>query len=221
MMANGGLEMFRKIVLTAGVVAGAAWLGSCATMNEEQCLAGDWSGQGYADGAAGHGSSRLGEHGEACAKHGIVPDSSAYYAGHQQGVRVWCRPSNGYAVGRRGTGYGRNFCPADLEPDFLVALADGRLVHDAWQRAEEMDARVNSAQGRVDVLDSQIQSEQTLLADPALTDAQREAVRSRIRSLRDDRDREFYEIRDLRRDADNARRDAQDVENRFIPTYGG
>ena len=48
-----------RIVLTLAAGAVLMGLGSCATMSEDQCLAGDWYGQGRTDGAAGHGNGRV------------------------------------------------------------------------------------------------------------------------------------------------------------------
>ena len=210
----------RYILSGAAVLIAAAALGSCATMNEEQCLAGDWSGQGYSDGAAGHGWGRLQEHRKACEKHGVVPDEAAYYEGHGRGIRTYCRPARGYRVGKDGGGYSQGFCPADLEPDFMTAYADGRLVYAADQRVTEIQNRVNEAYSRARSLESEINSEEARLSSSELTDEERQTIRSRIRRLRDDRERELYDARDLERDVTDAQREADETENRFVALYG-
>ena len=50
---QNGMKTMRVWILAAAAGGAALALGSCATMSAEQCQAGDWSGQGYADGAAG------------------------------------------------------------------------------------------------------------------------------------------------------------------------
>ena len=68
-----------------GIAAGggALLLGSCATMSEDQCRVGDWGGQGLRDGSAGLPMSRLDDHAEACAKHGVAPDVTPYRSAYQ------------------------------------------------------------------------------------------------------------------------------------------
>lgn len=213
-----------KRVLTAAVVAGGAlWLAGCETpsMDEGQCLTADWTTQGYQDAVAGRGMSRLDDHAKACAEHGVTPDSNAYHAGHIEGRRVWCRPANGFARGVRGGGYNQGYCAPDLEPDFMLALADGRTVYDAEQFAQTLQNRVYEAQARANNLADQIRLEEEALGAEGLTDEQIAAIRLRIRNLRSDRDRELYEVGRLQSEADVARRDADAVANRFIPIYGG
>ena len=215
--------MIRRMIMGAALAGGAIWLAGCATpsMDEGQCLAGNWSGQGYSDAAAGHGTSRYNDHVEACAEYGVTPDWSTYSAGHVEGRRVWCRPGNGFAVGRRGGGYNTGYCAADQEADFMTALADGRLVYDARQHAETLQNRVYEAQARADAYAGQIRTEEDALGIEGLTEEQISAVRLRIRNLRSDRDRELYEVGRLQSEADEARRDADRLANQFIPTYGG
>lgn len=212
--------MLKRLMIAAAIGAGGLMLGSCATMSEGQCLAGDWSGQGYADGAAGHGQSRLAEHAEACAEHGVTPDADAYFTGHEQGVRVYCQPGNAFTLGRNGSGYGRGFCPAGLEEDFLYALADGRLVHDAIQRMAEVESRAREARQQADRVETQIRIEEDRLDDDGVTDEMRQTIRQRIRRLRDDRDRDLADARELDRDVQDARREISRLENRFLPLYG-
>lgn len=68
----------------------------CASMSKDECLLADWQSIGYEDGAAGRNASYLGEHRRACAKHGVVPNSAAYSAGHRDGLRTYCNYSRGH-----------------------------------------------------------------------------------------------------------------------------
>lgn len=218
--------MMRSMVIGATVVAGL-WLAGCAStpprpsLDQAQCAAADWSGQGYRDAAGGRGTARLDDHVKACADHGIVPDTDAYHAGHIQGRRVWCRPASGFAMGRRGGRYNQGYCAPDLEPDFMQAVADGRQVHDARTFAETLQGRVGAAQTEADRAAYDLRVEEQALGAEGLTEAQRDAIRQRIRSLRIDRDRRLSEVARLQNEADLARRDADAVVNRFIPIYGG
>ncbi|RZJ86301.1 MAG: DUF2799 domain-containing protein, partial [Brevundimonas sp.] len=85
--------------LVAGGLTALSLLGSCATMSEDQCLAGAWGQVGYADGAAGYAMSRLNEHAEACAKYGIAPEEAIYRSARADGLRVYCTPESGFSAG--------------------------------------------------------------------------------------------------------------------------
>ena len=43
----------KSLIAAVVAVSGVILLSGCATMNEDQCLVGDWGGQGWRDGAAG------------------------------------------------------------------------------------------------------------------------------------------------------------------------
>lgn len=216
--------MIRSMALATTLGAGLLLVG-CAppkpSLDQTQCIAADWNAQGYRDAAAGRGTARLDDHVKACAEHGITPDADAYHAGHIQGRRVWCRPASGFAMGRRGGRYNQGYCAPDLEPDFMLAVADGRLVHDARSHATELQDRVTVAQGEADRMALDLRSQENLLTTQGLTDDQISAIRLRIRNLRQDRDRQLHEVSRLQAEADIAKRDADAVVNRFIPTYGG
>ena len=100
----------RKLALafaTCGLLAG-----SCASLNEEQCLAGDWDGIGYSDGSNGYGTGRFGDHVKACEKHGVMPDQATYMTGRARGLTVYCQPGRGFQVGRSGSS--TVVAPADI-----------------------------------------------------------------------------------------------------------
>lgn len=204
----------RYVILAVAAVA----LAGCATMSEEQCLAGDWGGQGFNDGAAGHPYSRLNEHTEACARHGVYPDAAAYAAGRDQGLRQYCTAPNGFHVGRSGNGYA-GVCPAGLEADFMYGYNDGRLLWSADQQVNTAINAVNNARNRANQLENEIRVEEDSLSDSALTDAQRDTIRARIRRLRDDRERAFDDMRRAERDVEYARREVANLEARFRGGY--
>ncbi len=201
----------------AGAVLGLA---SCATMSEEQCLAGDWAGQGYSDGASGLSMSRLDEHAEACAKHGVTPDAAAYRAGREQGLPRYCTPANGFRVGRTGSGYG-GVCPAWLEADFLPAYRDGQIVHAVEQALTDARGRVDSLGRELEDLDDKITAKQAELRAEGLTDAQRDQIRNRIQEIRRERADAEREWRRAQNAVDAAERDVRDVRRRFQGQYGG
>lgn len=206
-------------VLCAAALAGlAVGLGSCATMSEQQCLAGDWSGQGFSDGAAGYAMSRLGEHAQACARHGVVPDDASYRAGWSDGVLRYCTVENGFRVGSQGGGYA-GVCPAGVERDFLVAYEDGRVIHLADAAVSEARGRIDSNGARLEELDDKIEAKQRELRAEGLSDAERDAIRNRIRELRREREDTEREWRRAQRELDDAEERARDVRWRMESRY--
>jgi hypothetical protein len=208
-----------RTVLSAFLLAGAAvWLGSCATMSEEQCLAGDWTGQGFNDGAAGFAMSRLGEHAQACAKHGVVPDDAAYRAGWSEGVLRYCTVANGFRVGAEGGAYA-GVCPSGVERDFLIAYEDGRAIHLAEQAVNEARSRIDSNAARLEELDDKLDAKQRELRAEGLTDEERETIRNRIREIRREREDTEREWRRAQRELDDAEDRARDVRWRMESRY--
>lgn len=209
-----------RIIISGAVAALAVGLlGSCATMSEDQCLAGAWGEQGYKDGADGLPMSRLDDHAKACAKVGATPNVSAYGAARQDGLRSYCTPQRGFVEGRDGDTYHGVCTPAD-EADFLPAYRDGQLVHAAQARVNEADSEARRLSDRVERLEGRLADAERDLGKDGLTDEQKTALRNTIRDIRDDRDRTRREARDARRDADRAERDLWDVRQSLIPIYG-
>ena len=210
-----------RLLITAAAAAGAALaLGSCATMSAEQCMAGDWSGQGYADGQSGLTMSRLDEHAEACAEHGVAPDAAAYAAGRRQGLVHYCTPYKGFEVGRTGSGYA-GVCPSDLEADFMPAYRDGQIVHEVEQALANARGRVDSLGDRLEELDDKITAKQVEARAEGLTEQQREQIRNRIQEIRRERADTERDWRRAQDEIDDAERDVRDVRWRFRDQYGG
>ncbi len=89
-------------------------IAGCSGMSEQACVTADWRTVGFEDGTGGRSVGNIGSYRNACAEHGVAPDLEAYRAGHAEGVQVYCRESNGFAVGHSGATY-QGVCPADLE----------------------------------------------------------------------------------------------------------
>ena len=209
----------RTVLFSITLLIAGTLLGSCATMSEGECLAGDWTGRGFSDGAAGYAQSRLGEHAEACTRHGVVPDDAAYRAGWAQGVLRYCTLPNGFVQGRTGASYA-GVCPRDLEADFLPAYQDGQLVHVAEQAIASARSSVDSLGSRLAELDDKIVAKQRELRADGLTDEQRDQIRNRIQEIRRERDDTERDWRRAQREVDDAERNARDVRYRFQRLYG-
>lgn len=209
----------RIVLFSIGLIVASTLLGSCATMSAEECVAGDWNGRGFSDGAAGYAQSRLGEHAEACSKHGIAPDDNAYRAGWAQGVLRYCTLPNGFAQGRSGAAY-NGVCPSNLEVEFLPAYQDGQIVYSAEQAVSNARSSVDSLGGRLAELDDKIEAKQRELRADGLTDEQRDQIRGRIQEIRREREGTERDWRRAQREIDDAERNARDVRYRFQRQYG-
>ncbi len=186
-----------KLLIAAAVAAtGVVLLSGCATMNQDQCLVGDWGGQGWRDGAAGHQVSRLDDHAKACAKYGVAPNMSAYLSAREDGLRTYCTWENGFRQGRQGGSYGGVCSPAE-EASFLPAYQDGRQIYAAEQAVASIESALNSAISRIESREDKLEAKQRELRQEGLTDEQRERIRERIREVRG-------ELQDARRDARRA-----------------
>jgi len=86
-------------------------LAACATLDENACRTGDWQSIGQHDGAAGRTSDYVANHAKACGKYGISPNITAWEAGRQQGLPLYCTPRRAWEEGARGHSI-RNVCPA-------------------------------------------------------------------------------------------------------------
>lgn len=209
----------RTVLFCIGLITASALLGSCATMSAEECVAGDWSGRGFSDGAAGYAQSRLGEHAEACSKHGVAPDDDAYRAGWAQGVLRYCTLPNGFAQGRSGASY-NGVCPAGLEADFLPAYQDGQVVYAAEQAVSTARSSIDSYGGRLAELDDKIEAKQRELRAEGLTDQERDQIRNRIQEIRREREDTQRDWRRAQRELDDAEQNARDIRYRFQRQYG-
>jgi hypothetical protein len=112
-------------------------------MSGDECRLADWRTIGYEDGARGAPAEALGPRREACADHGVAPDLDAYRRGRDEGLREFCRPERGFALGDRGGRY-VGVCPSELEPDFVDAWRAGSRLHELRGFLARADGRVVS-----------------------------------------------------------------------------
>ncbi|MFC5372924.1 DUF2799 domain-containing protein [Brevundimonas faecalis] len=186
----------KVLIAAAAAATGVLLLSGCATMNEDQCMVGDWGGQGWRDGAAGYPTSRIDDHAKACAKYGVAPNMSAYLASREDGLRTYCTWENGFRQGRQGNSYHGVCAPAE-ERDFVPAYEDGRRIHSVEQAVSAAQSALNSAISRIDDREDKLDAKERELRQEGLSNEDRERIRNRIREVRG-------ELRDARRDARQA-----------------
>jgi hypothetical protein len=122
-----------------GVVA--YLVAGCSGMSEQACVTSDWRTVGFEDGTLGRSEGTIGRYRQQCAEHGVAPDLESYRVGHADGVQVYCRESNGFAVGHSGAAY-QGVCPADLERAFVAEYNAGRRLHDLESALASVDGRI-------------------------------------------------------------------------------
>ena len=120
--------------LLASIVA--LILQGCAAGSQQAAGGVDWHAIGYADGMRGSPAQQITVHRKASRSDGSPAELLAYRAGRDAGLRIYCDPRNGYAVGSQG-GHYSGVCPADLEPAFVEAYAVGRSHHAHATRPEQ------------------------------------------------------------------------------------
>ena len=141
-LLSPGQSLFRIILI---LISSWPLLSGCATLGKEECLNADWFTIGYEDGARGFAPSRIGEHREACAKHGIAPDFNRYEQGRLKGLREYCTPQRGYSLGAAGKTY-NYICPDDLEPALLEAYRHGKDLYNAQMEVKKQKAELKKMQ---------------------------------------------------------------------------
>lgn len=161
-------KMFGFLAL---LIVGLVVLSSCATLSKSECLVSDWSSIGERDGRAGRLASRINDHGEACAKHGISPNVPLYTAGRTRGLAIYCTLDNAFDIGLKG-GSHRNVCPSNINVAFDV-------VYKASAQVAAVDSRISLTNSEIAGLIGQ-------LSDKALSAAEIQSIQSRINDLNRD-----------------------------------
>lgn len=157
-------------------------LAGCATLNESECVNGDWRSIGFEDGARGATVSRIGHHRKACAEYAIKPDFDAYNRGHEQGLQSYCRPRNGYSTGRRGKTY-HGVCPATLEPDFLMAYKAGHKIYTLEVKIRKLNRLIKKEQKQLKSMNRQLSSLEAELVSNGVGTQRRVELLSELRGL--------------------------------------
>lgn len=171
--------MIRRLPLFAVLffVFFSVFLTGCATLNEDQCRTADWYDLGMRDGRNGYTQSRLAEHYEACAKHGIRPDERLYGDGRRAGLHDYCELDNALREGLSGRRY-QGVCPSGIDRDFRNLNEAAYGVYDARRELDNVKSQIHS-------LEVERENKKTL-------DPRRKQIREELREL----DRKYEQLRD-------------------------
>lgn len=182
----------------------------CAAMGKKECLNAQWQNVGYEDGAKGYNGSRIGEYRKSCAEYNVSPNLEAYVQGRQQGLIEWCTPSNGYYQGTRGAIY-NGVCPKALEPDFELAMSEGRAVYDYLKKIRNQEKLIARLQGEHGAIEEEISSLELKLISDHVQPQKRRALLDEIRVAEKDREMLLYDISEADVALNNMRRNLNNV----------
>lgn len=130
------------LAFCAAMVA-SLFLAGCATLNKNECQTVDWGQLGLQNGQSGEPETYIAEHQKACAQYKLPVDTAKWEAGWQKGIRNYCTPANGLAVGQQGR-TDASMCPADQMQQFSYYNQIGGRVYSA--RTEVDNARAELSQ---------------------------------------------------------------------------
>jgi len=103
-------QISRIVIFLAIVLAAIFSLNGCSTISRADCIVMDWFELGRTDGMSGQPRSTFQERAKPCLKHGVIPDRTAYYKGHDEGLLIYCTEQHGFDLGRQGQPY-KPICP--------------------------------------------------------------------------------------------------------------
>ena len=128
-------------VLSLGAVA--YLIAGCSGMSEQACVTADWRTVGFEDGTLGRSVGTIGSYRQQCSEHGVVPDLEGYRAGHAEGVRIYCRASNGFDVGHSGATI-RACAPRTSRRNSWLSTTPAAVCTSSSRRFASVDIRIAS-----------------------------------------------------------------------------
>ncbi len=129
----------KRIILLIATMAFLATAPGCS-VSEKTCLQNDWQTLGYKHGEDGKSADALNRYVKDCAEHGVTPDASAYSAGYEVGIALYCTAENGAKEGSDVNSYS-GACPPELEKPFLENYLNGlRLAMDELEIEYDRDS---------------------------------------------------------------------------------
>jgi len=193
-----------NIAIRVLILIGAFLTASCATLDKDECQNANWEVIGYEDGTRGYAADRIGQHREACSKHGVTPDLAEYTTGRDKGLRVYCTPQNGYRVGQKTTVY-RDVCPEDLRTEFRKAYEYGGEILTHQREVSRYRTDIRKYQDTLQEFEQEMARNEALIIKGAKGPAERAQLIERNRELqayinedRDRMDRAAYEIEQIK-----------------------
>lgn len=162
-------------------------LAGCAGgMGADECRTANWRAIGYEDGVQGQSPAFFGPRRKACAEHGVTADFDAYLAGRAEGLEHFCRPQNGFRLGRQGHAYG-GICPLALEQAFVVAHGQGYGLYQRGLELDRIGKSLRHKQKRADEVEFLLAENTAHLIAPDLAPGERALLAVEIQQLTEER----------------------------------
>jgi len=174
-MGLGKRAIVIMVVLGIGV-------SGCASLDKQECVHADWRTLGYQDGARGKVADVIGNYRKDCAQHGVSPDLDAYTAGREQGLREYCRETNGFRVGYSGKVY-QGVCPDDLEYTFRVGYRDGRVIYELGAEVRNGERDIQTRNKSLDELNEELSRTEAELISDGVSSSRRAELLGQTRKL--------------------------------------
>lgn len=179
--------MLKATILLSAAALVIASLSGCASISEDQCLAGNWAERGYKDGAKGVSRGRLADYADTCAKYAVSPHNAAYLDNYEAGLVTYCTFERGFTRGKNGDSYNQ-VCSGDLAREFAPGFDDGRVVYEITQEHERLiHAFQNTRDQLIDV--------RIRLENPELSEGERKRLHTKEHRLADRRENLRIDIR--------------------------
>ena len=135
----------KRLGFTCVLIGSVLLIQGCSTLNEKECIRGDWTNIGLNDALNGYTSARLAEHEEACIKYGIAAVESDYQQGFEKGLERFCTTERGYYFAMQGGDY-KATCEGDNDKLFLAGYTPGHARYRLESRIDEIERRIQHAQ---------------------------------------------------------------------------
>jgi len=121
----------------------------CSSLSKRNCEEGNWKTLGVEDGKNGTKLAKIDTYIKECKSYGLTVDESAYKAGRDEGLKIFCQPEHGFLIGKLSQEYPR-VCPGHLEAAFLQKYQLGRQIAQQKYELSLMHGRITSLEGEID-----------------------------------------------------------------------
>ena len=166
----------KRLITTLGLIL-VATLSGCSSISQQQCVRGDWFDIGFDHGLQGYSLGKGKEIVYECLDYAVRPNLVDYKRGHQEGLKDYCQPENGFQLGLRGASY-NGICASE---SFRQAWLQGHDRYTIVQRRAELNEQLSN-------IESRLRSIAYSLYHDELTREQRQELRHQRHRLKHEQD---------------------------------
>lgn len=118
-------------------------LTGCQAITPQQCTVADWYQLGHQDGAKGKESHYISNYVKPCSKVNIIPNSSLWHKGREEGLKKYCTVETAYLEGLNGNKL-NHVCPANSQ-NRVIAWEKGYNIFSLKQAYKKAESDYNSS----------------------------------------------------------------------------